>query len=250
MWVSEPNDFMILGGFAYRTRELRHDELYQNNLRLFYPYVVYLPSKRISDEKLIGRLLVAKVIAPEIEKEVRSVAEYSKFRRGASSYVRCMDCDIVRDEIKKARAKESRVVALTRHFVGIVPFSSSGVYAAHFIPRRHVSRFSELTQEEIADLAMPLYSEIQKMIGAASGDVIFDAIHVAIHSLPFYSASDLTGGNGITELAYHTHIEMFPTRLPSNRKENYEVPGSRMYVSKVRPKDIGRELRIGVHLNH
>lgn len=238
---------MLLGGFAYRTGELRHDERFQNNLRLFYPYVIYKPSNHMSDEKLIGRLLAARVIAPAIKDEIRSAREYFEFREDLPFNERCMYCDIVQDEIKKAGAKMSRVVALTRHFVGIVSFSSSGVYSVNFIPRRHAPRFSELTQEEIADLTTPLYSEIQKMTSAASGNVRFDAINVAVHSLPFYSANDPTFWRGISE-ACHTYIEMSPGIFPINRKENYGIPGSRMYVSKVRPKDIGRELRIGVHV--
>ena len=233
---------MILRGFKYRTRELRHDDRFQGNLRLFYPYVVYQPGDK-SDEKLIGRMLAARVIAPAIREEVRYAKEYSDFRKGAPNYQRCIDCDIVREEIKKAGVKKSRVIVLTEHFLGIVPFSSSRVYSAHFIPRRHVARFSELTQQEIGDLAIPLYSEVQKISRVASKNVRFDAVNISFHSLPFYSTREIAGVNGIGE-AYHMYVEVSPAMLPINRKENYEIPGSRIYVSKVRPKDTGGELRI------
>lgn len=153
-----------------------------------------------------------------------------------------MDCDIVREEIKKAGARKSRVVALTTHFLGTVPFSSRGAYSVHFIPRRHVPRFSELTQEEIADLSIPLYKEMQKMAYIAPKNLKFDAVNIAIHSLPFYSVGD-PSGFGIVS-SYHTHIEIFTGNFPNGRKETYEIPGSKIFVSKVRPKDMGSELRI------
>lgn len=238
---------MLLGGFVHRIGELRHDERVQDNLRLFYPYVTYIPSNRMSDEKLIGRLLAARVIAPKIREEIRSAREYFEFRKDLPLNERCMYCDIVQYEIKKADAKMSRVVALTKHFVGVVSFLSNEVYSVHFIPTRHAPRFSELTQEEIADLTTLLYSEIQKMTKAASGKVRFNAINVAIHSLPFYSANDPTFWRGVSE-AYHAYIEMSLGIFPIKRNENYGIPGSGMYVSKMQPENIGRELHIRVHV--
>ena len=216
---------VLVETFISRVEQLRSDSRYQGNLRQFYPYIMFNPETE--GEKLIGRHLSSKVIAPAIEDEIRIAKNFD------GQHGRCMYCDIIQEENKKSGADESRVVFITKQYIGIQPFASRYPYEIHIFPRRHIARIIELNPYEIADLALIFSDKLYKIVSKIG------PVNIAFHSLPYYNRGDPINGKVILEGIYHTHIEITQSSL----SKVYEIPSSRIFVMDTRPKDAAKELR-------
>jgi len=62
---------------------------------------------------------------------------------------RCTFCTLLEQELQNG----SRVVSANRHFVTIEPFASPTPFSTAIYPRRHMAAFTELEDNELADLA-------------------------------------------------------------------------------------------------
>lgn len=89
-------------------------------------------------------------VTPFIPSKVAIELENSKiFWRSSGS---CLFCSIMSTEIRE----NIRVVFSSNHWVGFIPFYAHWPFEVHIYPRRHVQLITQLTDEEVRDLAKML----------------------------------------------------------------------------------------------
>ncbi|MBO1110176.1 galactose-1-phosphate uridylyltransferase, partial [Plesiomonas shigelloides] len=82
----------------------------------------------------------------EIERKEHHLKEYYK------QYGRNLLVDYVQAELKDG----SRIVVETEHWVALVPYWAAWTFETMLLPKTHIRRMSELTDEQSDDLAMAM----------------------------------------------------------------------------------------------
>ena len=135
---------------------------------------------------------------------------------------RCIFCDLLEREIATA----SRIVVNAAEFMAFCPFAARFPFETWLLPKRHQSHFEQLSQPEIAELAISLRRCIEK-IERASGRSQYNYL---IHSAPFDTGP---------QSHYHWHIEIFP-RMTTTAGFEWAT-GS--YINPVPPEEAAEMLR-------
>lgn len=228
---------LLINSLIARAKTLRADPTHGASLRHFNPYWAYHPGNVFGNETLVGRQLASKLIPPTIEREIERAEPHF------ANKSRCLYCDIVTEEIKNADDPDSRMVFLTEHHIGFVPFSSSRPYSVHVYPLRHTARLTGFSEEQIRDLATSVWTTMLRTEALAANHGKVDSVNVAIYTPPYINGSSpYTKGDQIDRF-YHTHLEIFPYPIPKRISESYEIPGSGIFVSAIRPKSTAKSLR-------
>ncbi|MEQ8201618.1 MAG: DUF4931 domain-containing protein [Syntrophomonadaceae bacterium] len=108
----------------------------------------------------------------------------------------CLLCAIIDAE----RQSGARVVHETGQFLLVCPYASRFSYETWIIPKRHAEHYGDITDDEIADLAMICRSYLGMMM-----DVLQDpAYNVVINTAPVNTAY---------QPGYHWFLEMIPRLL-------------------------------------
>lgn len=71
----------------------------------------------------------------------------------------CMICRIMAEEKKDG----VRVIYETEHFVAFIPYAALSAFHIWIFPKNHTGSFSEITEEEIRDLALSLKTVLEKI---------------------------------------------------------------------------------------
>ncbi|MCD6309314.1 MAG: galactose-1-phosphate uridylyltransferase [Candidatus Eremiobacteraeota bacterium] len=134
----------------------------------------------------------------------------------------CVYCTMLYDELK---AKE-RIVQESEHFAVIVPYAAYSPFYIWIIPKIHRASFSQVSDEELADLARVLKSTLEKLYYGL-GDPDFNYV--------------IRGAPGeMSSAGYlHWHIVIVP-RL--TKTAGFEL-GSGMFINVSLPEENARFLR-------
>ena len=134
----------------------------------------------------------------------------------------CIFCATMKQEVEEG----TRVVTTSRHFVALEPFASASPFYTHIYPRRHMASFTEITQQEITDLAKVLRAVLAKLyVGLQDPDYNY--------TIPTAAAENA----GVK--FYHWYINIIP-RL--TRVAGFEM-GSGMFINTVPPESAAEFLR-------
>lgn len=117
--------------------------------------------------------------------EARNMKRYMK-RHGS-----CMLCDLL-----KAEAGSERLIYLNDGFAIIKPYYSMWPYEIHVIPRRHVQRLSQLTNDEVRLMADSLRASTYMLDSVLDRDMPYV---MAVHQAPVKSHE-----------SFHLHVEFYP----------------------------------------
>ncbi|MFP3210788.1 MAG: galactose-1-phosphate uridylyltransferase [Thermocladium sp.] len=120
-----------------------------------------------------------------IRLEAKNMKNYMK-RRGT-----CMLCDILRIE-----NSSERLLYVNDGFSIIKPYYSMWPYEIHIIPRRHVQRLSQLTDDEVRFLADSLRASTYMLDSVLGRDMPYV---MAVHQAPVKSHK-----------SFHLHVEFYP----------------------------------------
>jgi len=250
------------------------------SLRQFYPYAMYYHNNPyIGNSSLVGRLLASRVVAPQIDQEIKASARYFEF----SLKERCKYCDKAKEEERKflnpeqgISPSEHRVVLAENDqhnngCVAYVPYSLHDQHHIRIIPFKHIARHTDLSSRQIQYLASAIYKSLQMIIKDADrtmedGSRLRDlkTVEIVLHSAPFYNNAELervllshnghenggnrrSNGNLKLEDFYHFHADIFPGTIPA-KGDSLEIPGSRLLVVPIRPIYAAQKLREA--LNH
>ncbi len=159
-----------------------------------------------------------------VEREVESAALYKK-EKG-----RCLFCDLTEYEI----TKNARIIANNEYFIAFIPFFARHVYETYIIPKRHVARITELTDDEVKALASIHKDMIVRF------DNLFQMSFpniTMLHNAPTESKPENDN--------FHFHIEFYPPlRSPDKLKylAGFESGGGNI-INPIMPEDAAQHLR-------
>ncbi len=122
-----------------------------------------------------------------IERELNNAKEYF------NNYGRCLFCDILSAELKDS----VRLIYNNDYWVSFMPFYSHWPFEIHIYPRRHVQLITELTKDEVKDLA-----EILKVS-------LCGLKHIFNKSMPYILVLHQVPLRGGDYPYYHLHIEIY-----------------------------------------
>jgi UDPglucose--hexose-1-phosphate uridylyltransferase len=158
------------------------------------------------------------------------LTEYSEARHHMELKGTCVFCDVLSEELKSRQ----RIVCQNKHFVAYVPYFARYPYEVHIIPRRHLPRIVDLTEEEQEYLA-GIYLEVLVRYDNLF-EISFPNITV-FHNAPC--------GREYPVSPFHFHIEFCPPlRGPGVLKymAGFET-GAGNIVNPVRPEEAAASLR-------
>jgi len=171
-----------------------------------------------------GQIYATNYVPKILEQEIGSTVLYRK-EKGS-----CLFCDLLANEVKK----QDRIVCENEHFVAFIPFFARFVYETYIVPRRHVARIIELTQEELKALAAIHKDVIVKF------DNLFEMSFPNISMLHNAPTEDKPENNN-----FHFHIEFYPPlRMPDKLKylAGFESGGGNIINPRM-PEEAAAELR-------
>lgn len=171
-----------------------------------------------------GQIYATGFIPRIVKRELESFTDYRK------SHAEGLLEAILRNELEKGR----RIICQNEHFVAFIPFFARFVYETYIVPRRHVARITDLTDEETL-----AYAEIHHQL-----IVKFDNLYnmsfpniTMLHNAP-------TDSNPENEY-FHFHTEFYPPmRSPDKLKylAGFESGGGNI-INPVNPEEAASRLR-------
>ncbi|OPZ59126.1 MAG: Galactose-1-phosphate uridylyltransferase [Deltaproteobacteria bacterium ADurb.Bin510] len=162
-------------------------------------------------------VLLALPVVPRVIQE-----ELAGARRHYELKERCVYCDILEQELRDGK----RVVAESEHFLAMAPFAARLPFETWIVPRRHGSRFIDVSDAALADLAA-LFKGVMSGLDAALDRPPYNYV---IHAAPRGVEADDY---------YHWHIEILP-RLTS--LSGFEL-GGEMYINVTPPEEAAAFLK-------
>jgi len=163
-----------------------------------------------------SQLIALPMVPKNVKEEVKGAHHYYEFRD------RCIFCDMIAYELDV----EKRVVFETDKFLAFCPLSSRFSFETWIIPKKHLTDFGAITDEEISALARVL-KEVIGRLKKVLGEHPYNYI---IHTLPV---------NTDAHLGYHWHIEIMPKLT---RVAGFEW-GSGFYIVFTPPEIAAKYLR-------
>ncbi len=163
-----------------------------------------------------SQLIALPMVPKNVKEEVKGAHHYYEFRD------RCIFCDMITYELDV----EKRVVFETDKFLAFCPLSSRFSFETWIMPKKHLTDFGAITDEEISALARVL-KEVIGRLKKVLGEHPYNYI---IHTLPV---------NTDTHLGYHWHIEIMPKLT---RVAGFEW-GSGFYIVFTPPEIAAKYLR-------
>lgn len=100
-----------------------------------------------------SQILALPIIPRDVKHRVEEAFKYY------SDHGRCVFCRVIEEELKAGE----RVVIESEYFVSVVLYAASSPFHSWILPKRHSSRFSDVTDEEIKDLGVHLKTFLLKL---------------------------------------------------------------------------------------
>jgi UDPglucose--hexose-1-phosphate uridylyltransferase len=170
-----------------------------------------------------SQLIATPIIPKRVREEVTSSFEYYNCK------TRCVYCDIVREEKRFG----SRIAYENVSFISICPFASRFPFEVWLIPKRHMSSYTQLTTQEMFELA-ECFSVTMKRLAKALGEPQYNWM---LHTEPNNSVSRKVWPD--IEEHYHWHFEIIPKLT---RIAGFEW-GTGFYINPTAPEDAASFLR-------
>ncbi len=150
-------------------------------------------------------------------------------RAHLASTGRCVWCDVLEQEL----ADGTRVVARTDDWLAVVPFYARWPYEVHLLPRRHVGWLHELTDAEVAGMALILKTLLLKY------DALFG------FSLPYIMAIHQRPTDGGDHEGYHLHVELYPPNRTETKLKFLagSETGAGAFINDTLPEETAAQLR-------
>jgi UDPglucose--hexose-1-phosphate uridylyltransferase len=159
------------------------------------------------------------IVPKRVQEELLGSEKYYDYKD------RCVFCDMIAQELETSE----RVVMENDTFLSFCPYASAFPFELCIIPKEHVSFFSDITKNQVADLSRILKGTLG-LLTEALDDPPYNFV---IHTAPF----DASTG---TELShYHWHIEIVPKLT---KVAGFEW-GSGFYINPTPPEDAAAHLR-------
>lgn len=111
------------------------------------------PQAGTSQEHPHSQLIATPVVPPQIRNRVESAVRFFD-SNGA-----CVFCETLKEELRDRR----RIVLETDRFVSFMPYASAAPFITWIFPRRHMSSFGEMNDDEVGDLARILKTTLAKL---------------------------------------------------------------------------------------
>ena len=161
--------------------------------------------------------LIALPIIPELVQE-----ELAGSRRHYEYKERCIFCDMIAQE----RGDGRRIALENQNFIAVCPYAPRFPFETWILPKYHLARFEQESQENFRQAASLLKALLLKMREALK----VPPYNLVLHTSPI---------NGNHEPYYHWHIEVMPklTKLAGFEE------GSGFYINPVPPETAAELLR-------
>jgi len=200
-----------------RIYKIRYDELsLDRRIALITIFKNHGPDAGTSLEHPHSQIIATPVISLQVRERFQHAL------RHFDDYGECMFCQMLEEELEE----QSRIVAISEHFVALELYVSPAPFCTHIYPRRHMASFGDVSGAEINDLARMLRSILAKLYhGLADPDFNF-----TIRSAPAESV-------GVKY--FHWYLSVIP-RL--TRMAGFEL-GSGMFINTVLPEAAAEFLR-------
>ena len=200
-----------------RIYKIRYDELsLDRRIALITIFKNHGPDAGTSLEHPHSQIIATPVISLQVRERFQHAL------RHFDDYGECMFCQMLEEELEE----QSRIVAISEHFVALELYASPAPFCTHIYPRRHMASFGDVSGAEINDLARMLRSILAKLYhGLADPDFNF-----TIRSAPAESV-------GVKY--FHWYLSVIP-RL--TRMAGFEL-GSGMFINTVLPEAAAEFLR-------
>jgi len=200
----------ILKAYKERLIDLEKDRRFQQFLILKnYPGVF--------NRHPHSHIIAMPVIPRRIDEEISGILDYYGRKE------RCIFCDILKEET----SNKKRIILETIHFLVFTPFASRYPFETWIVPKRHISDFHHITEDEIEDLSVAMQSLFMRFYKLFSNP----PYSLAFHTSPVQSRFHIS--------EYHWHIE---TRLRIGLREGFEW-GTGFFVNHTPPEDAAAYLR-------
>ncbi len=173
----------IVSTYRSRLRDLKRD------FRLVYGLVFKNVGERAgaSLEHVHSQIIATPVVPERAHAEFERCAGYFRVTK------RCRPCDLVARELKEG----VRVVAETRRYAAIEPWAAKSPFETHLVPKEHASRFEEIDDAAVGEIAGLLQSTLKRVERALDGP----AYNVLFHTAPL---------NGPSPVGWHWRVEIIP----------------------------------------
>jgi UDPglucose--hexose-1-phosphate uridylyltransferase len=159
------------------------------------------------------------IVPKRVQEELVGAEKYYDYKD------RCVYCDMVAQELESGE----RVVMENDTFLSFCPYASVSPFEICIIPKEHVSYFSDITKNQVADLSRVLRGTLA-LLKEALDDPPYNFV---IHTAPF----DATSGMDMNH--YHWHIEIVPKLT---KVAGFEW-GSGFYINPTPPEEAAAHLR-------
>lgn len=162
------------------------------------------------------QLIATPVVPKRITEELAGGLAHFKYKD------RCVFCDILRQESDDGE----RLIFSDDLVVSFVPYAPRFPFETQIMPRRHVSSFKNIVDEEIKHLAI----HIKLVIGKVDGLLLTPPYNLVLHTAPC--------GSGELD-HYHWHIEIIPKLA---KVAGFEW-GTGFYINPTVPEQVAEDLR-------
>ncbi|MEZ5290427.1 MAG: hypothetical protein R2745_05055 [Vicinamibacterales bacterium] len=163
-----------------------------------------------------SQVVATPMVPPGLEAEVQGAARHH------AATGRCLGCDLVATE----RATGLRVVVDGPGAVALTPFASGWPFTVWVVPVRHLARFDQAAEDDIATAAATIVEVLARLARALERP----AFHAVLHTAPYGVAADGP---------FHWFVEVVPRVLrPSGLALGVGLP-----INPVAPERAARVLR-------
>ena len=170
-----------------------------------------------------SQIIATPIVPKRVREEVDGSLEYFGYK------MRCVFCDIIREEKRFG----SRIVYESASFISLCPFASRFPFEIWLLPKRHMSDYSLMTQQELVELSECLLITM-KRLAVALGEPQYNWMlhtepNTAVPRNPWPDIRD----------HYHWHFEIIPKLT---RVAGFEW-GTGFYINPTPPEDAAAFLR-------
>jgi UDPglucose--hexose-1-phosphate uridylyltransferase len=160
---------------------------------------------------------------------IRLKMELSGTRKYFQMKERCIFCDVIRQELKD----EVRVVEQNESFLTLIPFASRFPYECAILPKRHMTQYEQIEEEELDDLSEMFRRTFQRLHQVLNDAPYNCVLHDAPNTVP------KKGAWKTIQKDYHWHFEIIPRTM---RTAGFEW-GTGFHINPVAPEQAALDLK-------
>jgi UDPglucose--hexose-1-phosphate uridylyltransferase len=201
----------VLWALRERIQDLRRDM----RLRAFVPFKNHGAAAGAALTHSHTQLLALPVVPRDVQAEVDGARAHWVAKE------RCLYCDIIRQEEEDGR----RVIAQSTDVLALAPYASRSPFEVWILPRRHATRFEDVSIEHCRSLGSMLGDLLRRLDRALERP----PYSLVVHTAPVGDGFDF----------YHWHVEIVPRVTRVGGLEST----TGFYLNPTRPEDAAEFLR-------